>query len=155
MVNEDSSPMVVAKDAVDLSGDVASAVKSSSALWESALGKLPADAQAEIEANGVKLTDLTSIYAEAEKKQKSWEDKQVTFKFRGKERKANEIWATIVQSIGTFRGFFGKLVALDTSGKAALPWAITNLVLRVELAFPKTWLYTRLTHRFVPTGTRI
>lgn len=139
MVNGDSSPMALAKDAVDLSGEVASAVKSSSAFWESALARLPPDAQAEIEANCVKLTDLTSIFAEAVKKQKSWEDKQVTFRFRGKERKANEIWGTLVQSIGAFRSFFGKLVALDTSGKAALPWAVISLVLQVELAFPKSY----------------
>mgnify|MGYP007115608463 CR=1 FL=1 len=131
-----ASPQDTAEAAIRATGEAASAIKSLSAFWESALGKLEPDEQREIIANGLKLTDLNTILKEAEKKQREWEEKTMTFSFRGKEYKANEIWGKIVQGISVFKNFIGNVVAQDVSGKAALPWAVIKLVLGVSRSSP-------------------
>lgn len=110
-------------------GDSASALTSCSELWGNALLGLRPGERAELEAGSVTLDILDRVLCEAQAKQIHLEDKGLTFEFRGKKRKASELWGKIVGCISAFKALFGKVVALDVSGNSAIPWAVISLIL--------------------------
>ncbi|KAK3989045.1 hypothetical protein QBC44DRAFT_94962 [Cladorrhinum sp. PSN332] len=116
--------------ALSLAQGAPSTLKNSSDLWASALGKLDPAAQKELDINGLKLSDLDRCLVEVEAKQQQWADKKWKIKFRGREYELYDMWGKIIGWIGTFKDLIGSLVALDSSGKAAIPWAAIKFVLR-------------------------
>ncbi len=132
MADAAPSPESRAEDALEAVGEAAEAVQTCAELWGLADSNLEQAERALIEANGIKLSDLNEILEKAEAKQDEWKSSQLVFKFHGKEFKAREIWGMIVHSISKFKNFFGKVVACDPTGHAALPWAVISLVIGVE-----------------------
>lgn len=105
-------------------------------LWESAKAKLdPSELQVfNIAKDKVTKETLKVALDTAKSKQDELEKKhlQHSVKFHDKSYTLHDIWAKICTGIEKITKAIDPFIALDVSGKAALPWAVVKLILGVE-----------------------
>lgn len=124
-----------AQTALSLTGDLISVFQAQSELWEETYKNLKTSDRQVIEALDLKnlsLKDLTDSLDAAAKAQKYSKDKEWKVVIRGRVFKCYDVFTNVVGFIEAFQNVIDPAVALDVSGKVALPWAGIKFLLEVE-----------------------
>jgi hypothetical protein len=127
--------MDTAQTALSLTGDLISVVQTQSELWEEAYKSLKTSDSQAVQALNFKdpsIKDLNDSLKAALKAQKDSQDKEWKVTIRGKNFKIYDVFTNIVGFIEAFQNVIDPAVALDVSGKVALPWAGIKFLLGVE-----------------------
>jgi hypothetical protein len=124
-----------AQTALSLTGDVISVFQEQSELWEEAYKNLKRTDSRAIQALDLKnlsLKDLNDCLDAATRAQKDSKDKEWKLIIRGREFKCYDVFTNIVGFIEAFQKVIDPAVAVDVSGKVALPWTGIKFLLGVE-----------------------
>lgn len=114
-------------------------------LWQSAVNKLSKPDQETLgfqedsnltkeEARNKTKEALKKALDDAKREQDTLDERRRKSKvtFHGKDHTLHDIWASILGGIEKIKNFIDPFIALDVSGKAALPWAVVKIILGVE-----------------------
>jgi hypothetical protein len=124
-----------AQAALSLADDTISVIQTQSELWEETYKSIKGwDGQAlqALDFKDPSLKDLNTALASATKAQTDSKDKEWAVTIRGRKIKFYDVFSDVVGFIKAFETVIDPAVALDVSGKAALPWAGIKFLLGVE-----------------------
>ncbi len=125
------SPLDMALQAVNTTADGTSVIETQFDHWVEGFKQLGEDSEA-LDEEQPTLAEIQTALAETAAAQKSLKKSRVSIPFRGKKYPVFELVGFVTGWIKDCEGVIDKLVSLDVSGKAALPWAGIKFLLGVE-----------------------
>ncbi|KAH8895474.1 hypothetical protein GQ53DRAFT_839081 [Thozetella sp. PMI_491] len=97
--------------------------------WESAFYSLDEAEQESLLASGSAIDNIQGALREAKNAQNRWTGSKVCYRIGDTQRYVYDDWGKVVRALTACQGVVNPLIALDPSGKAALPWAAIQLII--------------------------